>query len=99
MVNLRVINDLNSTRTRVNIPTSKEKNKCTEVLVMVVMKAIIDVWNLLEKYDIEYVNVCSTMVAISNAEYERLLGSSKNKQYIQNLRNRSPFAIQWMACH
>lgn len=33
MVNLRVINDLNSTRTRVNIPTTKRKEK-TEVLIM-----------------------------------------------------------------
>lgn len=66
---------------------------------MKVLKAIIDTWNLLEKFDVEYVNVCSTMVAISDADWEHILESVKNKRYIENLRNRSPFAVQWEACH
>ena len=66
---------------------------------MKVLNAIIDVWNLLEKFDVKYVNVSATMVAISDADYERILGSVKNKRYVENLRNRSPFAVQFEACH
>ena len=66
---------------------------------MKVLNAIIDTWNVLEKYDVECVKVCETMVAVSNADFEKMMNESKNKNYIARLRNRSEFAKQYEACH
>lgn len=50
------------------------------------LKNIIDTWNMIEKYGIEgYQILDDSTVAVPDAEYDRLLGSVKNKRYIQNL--------------
>lgn len=50
------------------------------------LKNIIDTWNMIEKYGIEgYEILDDTTVAVPDAEYERLLESVKNKNYIKNL--------------
>lgn len=50
------------------------------------MKNIIDTWNMIEKYNLVgcVEKDCGTIL-VPNKEYERLLNSVKNKQYIKNI--------------
>lgn len=53
---------------------------------MKAMKNIIDTWNMIEKYNITGYEVQdSTTVLLPESEYNRLLDSVKNKQYIRNI--------------
>lgn len=64
----------------------KGKTKKAEEAKMKELKNIIDTWNMIEKYGIEgYEILDDTTVAVPDAEYERLLESVKNKNYIKNL--------------
>lgn len=54
---------------------------------MVKMRNIIDTWKMIEKYSIsEFVELNSMVVLIPKNEFERLLASVANKEYIKNLR-------------
>lgn len=66
---------------------------------MKVLNAICDTWNVLEKYDVEYEKINDNMIAISNADYERILANSQNKNYIKRLHNTSEFAKNYEASH
>lgn len=66
---------------------------------MKVLNAICDTWNVLEKYGIEYETINDNMIAISNADYERILANSQNKNYIKGLRNTSEFAKNYETSH
>lgn len=86
LVNLQLINNLNSTLFRGNIPTTKGKANKTEVLIMKQMKNIIDIWNMIEKYNLQgWIERDSMVVLLPASEYERLLASVKNQKYIRNL--------------
>jgi len=49
------------------------------------LKNIIDVWNMVEKYNIKGYVEENGVVVIPEAEYQRLLEAVKNKAYIKNL--------------
>jgi len=50
------------------------------------MKNIIDTWNMIEKFGLVGCEaIDSQTVLVPDAEYERLLNSVKNKQYIKNI--------------
>lgn len=50
------------------------------------LKNIIDTWNMIEKYNIVgYEELSGAVISIPETEYDRLLGSVKNKAYIKNL--------------
>lgn len=50
------------------------------------LRNIIDVWNMIEKFDLQgWVVKDSTVILLPVAEYERLLASVKNKNYIRGL--------------
>lgn len=50
------------------------------------MKNIIDTWNMIEKYDLQgWVVKDSMVILLPVCEYERLLASVKNQNYIRNL--------------
>lgn len=50
------------------------------------MKNIIDTWNMIEKYNlVGWVEKDCRTILVPNKEYERLLNSVKNKQYIKNI--------------
>ena len=49
------------------------------------LRNIIDTWNLIEKFNIEGYIEKDSIIMVSNAEYERLMDSVKNKQYIKNI--------------
>lgn len=54
---------------------------------MIAMRNIIDTWNMIEKYNIEGYEVKdSRTILIPETEYDRLLNSVINKQYIKNLK-------------
>lgn len=46
------------------------------------LRNIIDVWNMIEKFNLQG---DSTVILLPVAEYERLLASVKNKNYIRGL--------------
>ena len=52
---------------------------------MVELKEIIDTWNMIEKYNIEYSNG-NKSVLVSESDYLKMFNASKNKEYIKNLR-------------
>lgn len=50
------------------------------------MRNIIDTWNMIEKYNIKgYEVIDSCTILVPATEYERLMNSVKNKQYIKNI--------------
>lgn len=50
------------------------------------VRNIIDVWNMIEKFNLQgWVVKDSTVILLPVAEYERLLASVKNKNYIRGL--------------
>lgn len=49
------------------------------------MRNIIDTWNMIEKYNLRYQVKDSLTILIPNEDYERLMNSVKNKQYIRNI--------------
>jgi len=50
------------------------------------LRNIIDVWNMIEKFNLQgWVVKDSTVILLPVAEYERLLASVKNKNYIRGL--------------
>lgn len=50
------------------------------------MKNICDTWNMIEKYNIKGWIVTDTRtICIPDEEYERLMNSVVNKQYIRNI--------------
>ena len=50
------------------------------------LRNIIDTWNMIEKYNLEgCVRQDSMVILVPEKEYDRLLNSVKNKQYIKNL--------------
>lgn len=50
------------------------------------LKDIIDTWNMIEKHDIKgYIQECG-VIRIPDTEFQRLLASVKNKNYILNLK-------------
>lgn len=50
------------------------------------LRNIIDVWNMIEKFNLQgWVVKGSTVILLPVAEYERLLASVKNKNYIRGL--------------
>lgn len=51
----------------------------------VLLRDIIDTWNIIEKYDIDY-TICGCYISISESNYNKLLNVAKNKGYIKNLR-------------
>lgn len=54
---------------------------------MTKMRNIIDVWNMIEKYDVEgYEVVDGSTIVWPTSEYVRLLGTVRNPTYIRNLR-------------
>lgn len=56
---------------------------------MVQLKNIIDTWNMVLKYKLDGAQVNASdpaVVLVPESEYQRLLDSVKNKQYIQNLQ-------------
>lgn len=51
------------------------------------LRNIIDTWNMIDKYNvIAYKEKDSTTILVSEADYNRMLNASKNKEYIKNLR-------------
>lgn len=52
------------------------------------LKNIIDSWNMIEKYNIEGYVEKNGVILIPGAEYERLMSSVKNKQYIKNITHK-----------
>ena len=51
------------------------------------LRNIIDVWNMIEKFNLQgWVVKDSTVILLPVAEYERLLASVKNKNYIRGDR-------------
>lgn len=53
---------------------------------MIKLKEIIDTWNMIEKYKIKgYINE-DGVVKIPEEEFQRLLASAKNKNYVNNLK-------------
>lgn len=53
---------------------------------MKAMRNIIDTWNMIEKYNIKgYEVIDSCTILVPTNEYERLMNSVKNKQYIKNI--------------
>lgn len=53
---------------------------------MIAMRNIIDTWNMIEKYDLQgYTEKNSRIIEIPEAEYNRLMDSVINKQYIKNI--------------
>lgn len=53
---------------------------------MKAMRNIIDTWNMIEKYNLKgyVVKDCRTIL-VPTIEYERLMNSVVNKQYIRNI--------------
>lgn len=49
------------------------------------LREIIDTWNMLDKYDIEFENRDGS-IFISEVDYEKMLDLAKNKNYIKNLK-------------
>ncbi len=50
------------------------------------LRNIIDVWNMIEKFNLQgWVVKDSTVILLPVAEYERLLANVKNKKYIRSL--------------
>lgn len=50
------------------------------------LRNIIDVWNMIEKFNLQgWVVKDSTVILLPVAEYERLLASVKSKNYIRGL--------------
>lgn len=49
------------------------------------MRNIIDTWNMIEKYNLRYQVQDSLRILIPDDDYERLMNSVKNKQYIRNI--------------
>ena len=50
------------------------------------LRNIIDVWNMIEKFNLQgWVVKDRTVILLPVAEYERLLASAKNKKYIHSL--------------
>ena len=51
------------------------------------LRNIIDTWNMIDKYNvIDYKEKDSISILVSEAEYNRMMNASKNKEYIKNLR-------------
>lgn len=50
------------------------------------MKKYIDVWNLIDKYQIEGWVEEADAILIPEAEFQRLLGAVKNRRYVLNLK-------------
>lgn len=56
---------------------------------MIKMKNIIDTWNMIEKYNLQRCRVLDSLTILVPAdEYNRLLGSVKNQQYIRNITRK-----------
>ena len=53
---------------------------------MIKLKEIIDSWNMIEKYKIKGYISDAGVIKIPEAEYNRLLVSVKNKNYISSLK-------------
>lgn len=53
---------------------------------MVKLKKWIDVWNLVEKYQIEGWVEEADAILIPEASFERVLAAAKNKAYVKNLK-------------
>ena len=49
------------------------------------LRNIIDSWNMIEKYNINYHINDEGLIEISDADFQRMLDRSKNTQYIKNL--------------
>lgn len=57
---------------------------------MTKLKCIIDTWNMIEKHNIHgWEQVNDHIIIIPDDEYERLITSVKNKEYIKNLKFNS----------
>ena len=52
------------------------------------MKNIIDTWNMIEKYNLQGCIENGREILVPNEEYERLMNSVKNKQYIRNISTK-----------
>lgn len=53
---------------------------------MKAMRNIVDTWNMIEKYNIKGYEVTdSCTILVPTNEYERLMNSVRNKQYIKNI--------------
>ena len=52
------------------------------------LRNIIDSWNMIEKYNLKGWIEQNGVILIPDAEYERLMSSVKNKQYIKNITHK-----------
>lgn len=52
---------------------------------MIEMQEIIDVWNIIEKYQIQGWKMERGLILIPEEEYDRVLASNKSPRYIKNL--------------
>lgn len=50
------------------------------------LREIIDVWNVIEKYDVKGWKMERGLILIPEAEFQRILAEAKSKRYILNLR-------------